>query len=130
MRESKFEAIKKFILEQEKTIKRSNTGLLMFFRSLKGKIRLLEAIEMREWIPAESYDGNSKNSQDMLGYSERWKDPYFNPRGIRLCCKGFGGRWHSTYWEGQSDSYTNDDTTEPEYIHFLPEPHTITIKAN
>ena len=60
------------------------------------------AQELFRWTPVESKP--PEDGIEVIGYSEKWIHPDFNPEGTRVCFINEGD-WHSAKWNNDQDSW-------------------------
>lgn len=58
----------------------------------------------------------------VIGHSEEWKDPDYNPTGIRECFILDDGTWVSAGWNNVQDTYENGEYGDPTHWQPTPEP--------
>lgn len=64
-----------------------------------------------------------QNEITVIGFSEKWVHPDFNPLGQRMCCLDDFG-WYSSRWNASNDCYMDvqpDENDNP--THWMPLPN-------
>ena len=66
-------------------------------------IEIINGTLKKEWFLVS--DQLPEDGVEVIGYSEKWIHPDFNPDGTRVCFISNGEEWHSAKWDNDQDSW-------------------------
>ena len=102
----------------QKAVKSHQTAA-RFWRELKNTLSEIKEIRPG-WISAENTELVPEGTE-VIGYSAKWIDEDFNPKGTRACFLNGDGTWVSAKWYDYQDTYQDDDKIPPTHFMLIPE---------